>query len=212
MAGRAKATDQRCGAKNKHGGGTCKRRAGAGTDHLGEGRCSKHGGSSPSGKKAAAVELVAKEAIAFGLGDIEEIHPHDVVEQLVWMSWGQVKFCRDKVIALGGDQYVVRPLAESMSHGPGGSHTEDLMGQEQLHIWIRTLQQAMDRAFKMSEAAIKLGVEERKVTMVETLVMDLGQALRAVFAGLGLDTRQKELAPMLMRQHLIPLELEGLAQ
>ncbi len=35
-----------CGAKTKSGG-NCKRRAGAGTDHVGEGRCKHHGGKTP---------------------------------------------------------------------------------------------------------------------------------------------------------------------
>lgn len=36
----------RCGAKTRSGG-ACKQRAGAGTDHLGSGRCKFHGGKSP---------------------------------------------------------------------------------------------------------------------------------------------------------------------
>lgn len=36
-----------CKAKTKQGGHPCKRPAGAGTDHLGEGRCKHHGGATP---------------------------------------------------------------------------------------------------------------------------------------------------------------------
>lgn len=206
---RAKRNYPRCGANNKNGGGTCQRKAGAGTDHPGVGRCDLHMGNTESGKIAAAKELVSKEAVLHGLATTPDpIHPHDVVEQLVWLSWHHVKFCQSKVADLGGKDLIVRPYQEQMSHGPGGSAVEDLKGQEQLHVWIRTLQTAMDRAFKMSEAAIKLGVEERKVRLVETLVMELGAALRAVFAGLQLTADQKALAPSLMRQHLLPLELE----
>lgn len=210
MAGRTGKIKKLCGFP-KPNGQPCKRKAGAGTKHLGHGHCSFHLGNSKNHEIAAAKEMVAEEAVAHGLATTEQIHPHDVVEQLVWLSWSHVKFCQGKVAALGATDYIQRPLQEQMTHGPGGSAVEDLKGQEQLHIWIRTLQNAMDRAFKMSEAAIKLGVEERKVRLVETLVMELGQALRAVFAGLNLTTEQRALAPSLMRQHLLPLELDGVA-
>lgn len=39
--------DQLCNAKKKSGG-TCRRPAGAGTDHLGQGRCRRHGGTGTS--------------------------------------------------------------------------------------------------------------------------------------------------------------------
>lgn len=40
-----------CGAKRHQGTGTCRRAAGAGTDHLGFGQCHLHGGATPNGKK-----------------------------------------------------------------------------------------------------------------------------------------------------------------
>ena len=42
-----------CGARTKTGQ-PCKMRSGQGTDHVGIGRCFRHGGASPSGRKAAA--------------------------------------------------------------------------------------------------------------------------------------------------------------
>lgn len=38
--------EQLCGAKTRNGG-TCKKPAGAGTDHVGQGRCKLHGGATP---------------------------------------------------------------------------------------------------------------------------------------------------------------------
>ena len=43
-----------CGAARRNGAGSCKRDAGAGTEHKGWGKCSWHGGSSPSGSQFAA--------------------------------------------------------------------------------------------------------------------------------------------------------------
>lgn len=52
----------RCGGKRKQGGGTCRRPAGAGTDHPGYGACSLHTGSTPTGRKHA--ETLRTEAWA----------------------------------------------------------------------------------------------------------------------------------------------------
>ena len=48
-----------CGAKTQNGR-TCRHYSGFRTDHPGRGRCYKHSGSSPTGKKVAARELVAE--------------------------------------------------------------------------------------------------------------------------------------------------------
>jgi 2-phospho-L-lactate guanylyltransferase (CobY/MobA/RfbA family) len=54
-----------CGAKTR-GGGTCKLRAGQGTDHLGVGRCKLHGGSTPN-HVAAARRQQAEQAVVDGI-------------------------------------------------------------------------------------------------------------------------------------------------
>lgn len=49
-----------CDAQRRHGAGICRRPAGAGTSHLGRGRCSWHGGTSPA-HQAHDRQVVAQE-------------------------------------------------------------------------------------------------------------------------------------------------------
>jgi hypothetical protein len=56
----------RCGAKTRSREGTCKKVAGAGTDHYGIGRCKWHGGSTPTHRKQAALQQLRDELAAIG--------------------------------------------------------------------------------------------------------------------------------------------------
>ncbi len=60
---------ERCGAQRpgQPPGVTCKRVAGAGTPHLGTGRCSRHLGNSPNHKTAAEREQARQACALFGL-------------------------------------------------------------------------------------------------------------------------------------------------
>lgn len=61
--GRGAPDRPRCGAKKRDGSGdTCKRGAGQGTDHVGIGRCSLHGGNTPA-HVVAAERVVAERAV-----------------------------------------------------------------------------------------------------------------------------------------------------
>lgn len=61
-SGHGHGSRQLCGAKKHQGDGTCRRSAGAGTDHLGFGRCSKHGGNTATQAVSASRELALREA------------------------------------------------------------------------------------------------------------------------------------------------------
>ena len=56
--------DTLCGAQRRRSVETCKRPAGAGTDHRGRGRCSWHGGASPTHARAAVVQDAQERARA----------------------------------------------------------------------------------------------------------------------------------------------------
>jgi hypothetical protein len=51
-----------CGARKKNGEGDCRRPAGWGTDHAGEGPCKLHGGSTPTVARGAHLRLVERQA------------------------------------------------------------------------------------------------------------------------------------------------------
>lgn len=193
-----------CGAKTRSGK-PCKRRAGAGTDHLGHGRCSNHGGATRNGAKHAAREeadeLVSEVAGLAGVG--EPIDPHAVLERLVWMAWAKVQWFTSKVEALQSETVLVRPRKEAMG-GKEGT-VRDLRDMEQLNLWIQLQDEAMERAARMSTMAIKAGVEERTVRVAETYGQTIGMLLERVFGDLRLTPEQLERARESVPRHLAAL-------
>ena len=71
----------RCGAKTKQGG-LCRRPAGAGTDHVGEGRCKHHGGASATPEPFNLLPEVA-QIRALAANYLE--HQDELVEAL--LAW-----------------------------------------------------------------------------------------------------------------------------
>src|SRR3954453_7669825 len=73
----------RCGA-TKQDGTTCRKAAGAGTTHLGIGRCKYHGGASPNHQVAAEKKMAEARMRTYGcpidvephVALIEEVRPH----------------------------------------------------------------------------------------------------------------------------------------
>lgn len=86
-------TKKTCGAKLKNGSGYCTQPAGWGTDHVGEGRCKLHGGSTPRG--AASTHFVhgarsiymknVKHDIAHKVDAFLDADPFDLSEELALM-------------------------------------------------------------------------------------------------------------------------------
>lgn len=73
-----------CGARKKQGPGTCKQKAGWGTDHVGTGRCKLHGGASRRihGRYSKVVNVAVQELLEELDGDP---NPLDVVPDLQLM-------------------------------------------------------------------------------------------------------------------------------
>jgi hypothetical protein len=57
----------KCGAQKRQGPGSCAKPAGWGTNHPGWGRCKLHGGSSPTGIRAAETARAKHAVVTFGL-------------------------------------------------------------------------------------------------------------------------------------------------
>jgi hypothetical protein len=71
-----------CGAKAKTTGNPCKRKAGAGTSHPGQGRCSTHGGNTPviTGRYSQLTKQSVIDAI--GHQQSQEAEPADLRDEL----------------------------------------------------------------------------------------------------------------------------------
>lgn len=89
----------RCGARRKDGsGGTCRRGAGAGTDHPGTGTCSLHLGSTRNHQLAAERVQLAELAGRYSVP--RTVHPLEGVLEQYHRYAGQVTYLEERVNAL----------------------------------------------------------------------------------------------------------------
>ena len=142
---------RRCDAKTR-GGGKCKQPAGAGTEHLGEGACARHGGLLPGPNKAAARELMKRRAVEL-MGDYQDATPHELLLNTVKIGYVRAQLASDRAAEFVG--------------------TDD-------ELRFATYSREMLRdAAQMAALAIKAGVQERLVRLAERQGHQLSAAFAA---------------------------------
>ncbi len=194
-----------CGAKKKKGG-TCGLRAGFGTKHVGVGKCSRHGGSSPQAELRGQLVIARGEAMVMGVP--LPIEPGEAILQCIAIAAGEVRYADEQIAKLKLADAVgpiVKTHERPLSLGKEGEDPETLVTETRheapaLHIWIVTKHEAMDRLVQYSVAALKAGVEERRVRIAENVGMALAEAIRGVLRDLGVEGDKR--APGVIRKHL----------
>lgn len=188
----------RCGAKTR-GGTPCQRPAGAGTGHVGTGRCKLHGGASPQAELSGAVQLARRDATV--LGAPLDVEPHVAILECIRIAAGEVRYASEQIANLSEDDAVgaiVTTVEREGGENGGGSETRH--GPPALHIWAVVRHQAMDRLVDYSKVAINAGIEERRVRLAEQQGALLAQAIRGILAELGVGDRPD--VPGIVRRHL----------
>ena len=205
-----------CGAQrpNQPVGVTCKLRAGLGTDHPGVGRCKRHGGCTESHQQAASVEIARQECDRLGVPI--QVDPGEALIREVWEAAGNVAFYRQLVQELPThpepDEYVVPdvkeeglidapPDGERDAHwvrgtpgvyGPTYHQSGIPTGEAKPHILVQLYNDERKHLVSVAAAALKAGVEERRVRMAESdATMILGAQVKALVA-MGLSDRLEE--------------------
>lgn len=167
----------------KRSGGTCKQRAGHGTDHPGYGPCSKHGGCLPGPSKAAAkAEALAYAQVHFGTSDLQ---PTDASLMCVRDAAGHVAFFKARVMELDDDELLV---------------------DGKLHPWAVLQMEALDRMARYSKMAIDAGVAERMVRLAERMGALLATAFAAAIDPLDLPQKQRQEAVRRFGEAVMALE------
>lgn len=194
-----------CGAKKKKGG-TCGQRAGAATNHPGVGKCWLHGGASPQAELSGQLVIARREATVMGVP--LPIEPSEAILQCIAIAAGEVRYAAEQVDKLTLDDAVgrvVKTTERPLSLGKEGEDPEHMVIETRheapaLHIWIVTKHAAMDRLVQYSVAALKAGVEERRVRVAENIGQALADAIKGVLADLGVGEDPR--APAVVRKHL----------
>lgn len=181
-----------CGA-NTQKGTPCSNRKGARTSHKGEGRCWKHGGASPQAEFAGQLVIARREAQVMGLP--LDIDPIEAMLQLIKIAAGEVRYCSERVAELEDKDaagpvrtVTMRPRKKGEAGAEGTTSSSEIqLGPPALHVWIRARNEAMDRLFGYTKAAIAVGIAERRIRIAKDQAANVAEAMRLLARALGRD-------------------------
>lgn len=211
----------KCPAKVRHGdnaGEPCSRTAGQGTSHQGFGYCSKHGGNTPSGKKAAARamgrELILQQKERFG-GDRDNVYIRNITAEQALLeevrrSTAMVRFLEEKI----GQWQLEGATGELRSDGDLGlpalveETSKGAPGATDVQAWLLLYREERAHMAKVAKMCIDANISKRLVDLAETQ----GQVLHSVIAGvlkaLNLTELQAQAVPTIVPQVIARAQYE----
>lgn len=214
--------DKHCGAQrpNQPEGVFCTRPKGWGTEHLGIGRCKRHGGSTPSHEVKAQREIaeqLVETHVRRTLGVLEPPKPVDPYTEIGLALWARkcaISWVEEQIATLEAAEVVwARTQEESgrdTGHGTGmreGDTTRDhakLRREAKVNVWVNLWNDLRREHDRLCVQAIGIGIAEREIKLAEQQGQMVADALRAIFADpqLGLSAAQLEAAPDVADRHL----------
>lgn len=208
---RAKANSAVCGAR-KRDGSACQRPPGFDTDHLGVGRCSRHGGNRQRAINQAAVALGEHYVTHPGplMGTPLHLEPADALAHCIAIAAGEVQYCTMKVMEL--EDALVRPAVDRLEETDGeyrSTKRARIKAPPELHLWIKERQKAVDRLARLSKMAIDAGLAERQIALAENQAHAFATAMKEMTDMLGLTARQQKVMRERLPAILYGLEVPG---
>lgn len=177
-----------CGAKTR-AGTKCRLRKGHRTDHVGAGRCSKHGGNTPNGKKGAQPEVI--ENVLRTLKIEDTIDPVASLFEAVRVAAWRESGLRQMLVA--------RPaLAGPDRHGEG---RPDVVAE--MHA------DALEQRAKIALMAISAGLDERIVRLAERQGEVIHRIITAALDAAGVTGEARHAAEDAVVRELVAVGPEG---
>ena len=169
--------------------------------------CRFHGGASPQAKAAAQERLTeekARRAMATYGRKVETTATEALINEVQWTA-GHVEWLRERVqeieeSAAGTDTN--HPLVWGKVREKTGGQDWGQTEEATPNIWLRLYQDERDHLVKVCSAAIKAGIEERRVRLAEQQGQLVAQAIRAILDDLGLTVEQQAKVPEIVPRHL----------
>lgn len=171
--------------------------------------CKWHGGNSPRAQAAATQRLAtiaAAEQVA-RLGVRVDVHPAEALIDLVHWTAGEVAYWRTQVVIIeegGGREALTWGVTKEKSGGDDFATTQEAKP----HIAYVMLRDASDRLAQYAAAALKAGVDERRVKLAEQQGALVADVIKGVLAALNLTPEQQALVPTIVPQQLRLLTAE----
>lgn len=164
--------------------------------------CRKHGGKAPQALAAAVrrVQEAEAKAAVVTLGLPVDISPSDaLLDEVRWTS-GHVQWLRGKVQELN-EQALVWGETKVVSK-EGEAFGTDTTHQAAASIWYDLYERERKHRVAVCAAALRAGVEERRVKLAEAQGEQVAGVIRAILADLGLSAEQQAAAPEVASRHL----------
>jgi hypothetical protein len=176
-----------CEAKTRSGG-TCGKPAGWGTPHK-TGRCSLHGGNTPTHRKAAQKQIVREAVDTYGLP--RDVDPAAALLEEVHRTAGHVAWLATKVAELQEDDLTWGRIEEAEKNATEFPGTDTKIGARP-NVWLDLYQRERAHLVRVSKTALDAGISERLVRLAEQQGALLAEVIRR-----SADSLLAELADML---------------
>ena len=177
-----------CGARKRQGEGTCTRPAGWGTDHVGEGSCKLHGGSTRSVSQGATLRLVERESRELFGKLVPTPTPIDNPLAAYAQLAGRVIAWLDLMDSLLDDLRAV-------------GYESEYVGV-QIQAIVQLYERAMDRANTVLGSYARLKIDERLAAITEAQKQAVIRAINAALDEAGLRDEERASATRAAARHL----------
>lgn len=180
--------------KANRGGGPCLRAAVPGSTV-----CHYHGGTSPQAKAKAAERLAETEAReqAARFAARTDIHPAEALLELVHHQAGIVDYWRARV-----EEVRAEDLEWGTTREKTGGDDRGTTNEAAPHIAYKLLTEAQRDLAAYASAALKAGVDERRVRLAEQQGTAVATVIRAILERLHLTPDQQALVPVVVPEQL----------
>lgn len=169
-----------------------------------------HGGKAPQAVSAAARRVRDEEARADAarFAARTDIHPTEALLELVHYQAGIVTYWRGRVEDVDAKDLEWGQTKHESGFGPEGP-IDKVTTEAVPHVAYRLLVEAQDKLAAYAAAALKAGVDERRVRLAEGQGALVAQVIRGILAALNLTPEQLELVPTVVPAQLRLLTSEG---
>ncbi|MGW5477701.1 hypothetical protein [Streptomyces sp. NPDC004008] len=169
--------------------------------------CQMHGGKAPQNLAKAKERMTEDRARAlvetYGRR-VETTATEALLDEVQWTA-GHVAWLRERVQEIEG-----APSGADSEHPLVWGKTKEKMGGQDFgtteeavpNVWLRLYQQERDHLVKVCSAAIKAGIEERRIQLAEQQGALVAQAIRAILGDLQLTAEQQARVPEVVPRHL----------
>ena len=165
--------------------------------------CRMHGAGTKIAQEKAAERLAtiaAAEEVA-RLGIRVDVHPAEALLDLVHWTAGEVAYWRAKTVEIA-DADGPEALTWGTTKVKEGGDDRGTTQEAKPHIYLVMLRDASDRLASYATAALKAGVEERRVQLAQAHGIAVAGAIRGILAALNLTPEQQALVPTVVPQQL----------